>query len=704
MQQQPQPQDSLEKARKLESQGWHVWLKTLFPFAFDEEFSDDHRKYWDLRWSVLHRIREQQKCLALGSPIPPQHLIRPDEYVTLLVLGRGLAKSSSLEASSVMRGALLGGGYCLYVSEAQDQSEEHVGNCKILINHEESKLLDYYPDMAIVEGAVVGGIKTKDRADIFTTRNGWICRAKGLNSRLRGLRIGNRRPDDIKLDDIDGVNDSVAVSLKKLRQLTASVIPTQARRFTTLDFGQNLIIETGTMNQICTGRTDALGQRTTIGVTNTFSHFDYESYIDEGDGRLKHRILPSSIPTWKGVDIAQAQKFLDDAGLYTFLAEYQNDFEQTKEGRVLRNYDDALMVITESDFAKVFGSIGALDSFNKYPGHDWSRTKTEYHANVAGTLAVSSQNTPLPGRLFLHDLLSFNAGTHADDVGLRILETISPFVPDLAATKRTEKLTFSRQTWRQLIDASFSRDKLDNFITGTTQLIDARRNILAGVIPKFTSVLLEKRKYKRFVGSHDQNNDALELYRRVYGLPFHPVNPGETGGLEWADHYMTVDKTSRHPFFEDELLEDGTWKLGCPGFFIIVKDNKRAYPQSVTSEALHGSDLCRFQFNNWRMRPQKVTDAGAIEHGPMKMHDDYGQMLQMILCGNQIATAVLNYYEKLEVAEPQLMVLNQKIKETKTLTPQEQMAYHVLQGMAKKKMAGSGVRRFDESGELIKEY
>jgi hypothetical protein len=683
-------------ALTLEGKGWHVWLKTLFPFAFDEEFSNDHRKYWDLRWSVLLRIREQRKLLALSLPIPKEYEIRPDEYVTLLVLGRGLAKSSSIEASAVMRGALLGGGYCLYVSEAQDQSEEHVGNCKILINHEDSKLLDYYPEMEIVEGAIVGGIKTKDRADIFITKNNWICRAKGLNSRLRGLRIGNRRPDDIKLDDIDGVNDSIAVSLKKLKQLTASVIPTQARRFTTLDFGQNLIIETGTMNQICAGRTDALSQRTAIGVTNTFSHFDYESYIDEKDGRLKHRILPSSIPTWKGVDISQAQKFLDDAGLFTFLAEYQNDFEQVKEGKVL-NYDDALMVITESDFARVFGSIEALNLFNSYVGHDWSRTKTEYHANVAGTLSISGQNTPLPGKLFLHDLLSFDEYTQADDVGLRILETISPLVPDIEASKRSKGAVFTRQTWRELIDASFSRQGLDAFISDTTRLIKARRDILSDVIPKYSSVLFQKRHYARFVGSHDQNNDSLEVYRRVYGIPFNPVNPGESGGLEWANHYMTVDKKTRHPFFEDELQEDGTWNLGCPGFFIVVKNVKYPYPRNATSHQLHDSDLCRFQFNNWRMRPQKVTDAGAIEHGPMKMHDDFGQMLQMILFKNRISAAPLTYNELVDAVTPD------KYKRSTLKTdykPERELAVNYQEARARKLIKPT-VRMWNWLGEEV---
>ena len=310
-----------------------------------------------------------------------------------------------------MRGAILGGGYSLYVCEAQDQADEHVGNCKGLLEHPDSKLSNYYPGMVVVDGATVEGIKTKDRTDLFITQNGWICRGKGLNSKLRGLRMGNRRPDDIDIDDIDGVNDSLAVSLRKLKQLTSSVIPTQARRHTTIKFGQNLIAEQSVMNMIRSGKVDALASRTTIGVTNTFSYFNYESYTDEADGRLKHRILPDSIPTWAGVDISQAQKFLNDVGLETFLAEYQNEFEHLRNGRVIPEYEDVPgfrpHVIKWSQFRAKFEA-------NRIPAH-WQCELgldigyTPEHLTAWSFVATSAANSPLPGKRFRYRGLTYTA-------------------------------------------------------------------------------------------------------------------------------------------------------------------------------------------------------------------------------------------------------------------------------------------------------
>lgn len=626
-------------ARHIEAQGPFVWLLTMFPYAFEEEFSEDHKKFWLLFWSVLMRIREQRKYIALGLPIPAEFEIHEDEYNILLVLGRGLGKSATIEASAVMRGSILGSGYCLYICEAQDQAEEHIGNCRDLIENPESRLAEFYPGMRPGERRHRVQRKQKWSSDLFVTESGWICRAKGLNGRLRGIRVGTRRPDDIKVDDIDGVNDSIALALKKLKQLTASVFPTQARRHATIHFGQNLITEHSVMNQIYTGKSDALGARTTIGVTSTFEQFEFETYV-RADGRTGYRILPSAVSTWKGVDIKAAQKFLNDSGLETFLAEYQNQFEHLKEGRVLRNYDDARMVITKSMFARIFGAPKPGEHFVpdywwKYDAHDFSRTNNEYHACVNLKVTCSGKNTPLPGKMFFFDMMSFDEGTQFDDIARRILESIAPTVPGTS------------RTWKEFIASSYSRAELDEYVSDTTKLIEMRRAALSRVLPPIVQPLLAKKNYKKWRGSNEQNRDGLKVYRDAFGIPFQPANPRETEGLDWLEHYMQVDRTTPHPFLEDEwLAEDGVWRLGCPGLFLVVDDDHYEYPRDVEPAKLRDSHRCRYQFSNWRMRPAVLNDAGFIEYGPMKMHDDFGQAAQMLFMDNCVQAAPLTVGEK----------------------------------------------------------
>lgn len=643
------------RARDAESRGWRFWLRKYFPFACEEEFSDDHAKFWDKFWSVLMRIKRQQDYAAVGLPCPAEFLVSDEEYNYLLVLGRGLGKSATLELSAVARGAVLGGGYCLYVCETQDQSEEHVGNCRNLIESPESRISEDYPGMRPGVRAHRVQRKTKWASGIFVTESGWICRGKGLRAGLRGIRIGTRRPDDINVDDIDGVNDSIAVSLKKLKQLTASVFPTQARRWATIKFGQNLITEHSVMNQIYTGKTDALGARTTIGVTNTFVNFEYETYFND-EGREQHRILSSSVTTWPGVDLAAAQKFLNDSGLATFRAEYMNQFEHLKQGRVLHNYDDARMVISKSMFAAKFGAPKPGEHFVpnywwKYVAHDFSRTNTEYHACVAFKMTCSGKNTPLPGKMFLFDAMSFEAGTLFDEVARRILESISPTVPGTS------------RKWADFIASVYSRADLGVYVADTTKLVEARRAALALVMPPKVAPLLAAKGYKKFRGSNEQNNDGLEVYRQAFGLPFQPSNPGETGGLDWIHHYMKVDGTTPHPFLPDEWDEaEERYKLGCPGFFIIVEDDRRErpvyvtpegvevyapapYPKALQPEKLRDFDRCRYQFNEWRTRPTVVNDRGEIIYGPQKMNDDFGQALQMLFEDNCVQAAPLTRAE-----------------------------------------------------------
>jgi hypothetical protein len=380
---------------ELEAQGWETWLMTLFPFWFAEDFSQEQRKFWELRWDVLHRIKRKQ-------------FIPNNELVCLLLLARGIGKSATLEAARVMRGAILGKGYSLIVSETDDQAGEHLGNVRILIEHPDSKLLHYYPNMAIADGSeLLKGMPTADRKEMFICKNGWICRSKGLTAKMRGLRVGIYRPDDLIFDDVDDVNDSLAVSLNKERQITASILPVQAREYVTIDLGQNLINEHSVANRLYTGKSDALAERTVIGVTNAFSHLDIDSKIDEV-GRLRHKILDTSIPTWSGLNVQRAQKFLDDSGLQTFLAEYQNQFDQYRSGRVIPEYNEVAQVISWSQFETVYGERRIPAHWQAKAGLDVGYSEGQYpHYSAWDFIASAAQNAPFTGSAFVYRSRSF---------------------------------------------------------------------------------------------------------------------------------------------------------------------------------------------------------------------------------------------------------------------------------------------------------
>jgi hypothetical protein len=599
-----------------------------------------------LYWSALLRIREQKKYLALGLPIPPQFDIAAKEYNILLILGRGLAKSSTIEASSVIRGAILGGGYCLYVCEGQDQADEHVGNMKILIKHPDSRLAEFYPGMAIDENAMVAGIRTKDRADLFTTTNGWICRSKGLQAKLRGIRIGTRRPDDINCDDFDSEDDSLAVSKKKLKKFTSAVIPTQARRHTTIKFGQNLILETGTMNQIYTGKSDALAERTVIGVTNTFEKFeegiDYISYIDEDDGRLRHKIQDCARSTWKGVRLEDAQKFLNDSGLDTFLAEYMNQFEHLKQGKVIHAYNEERHVITWSMYEKVYGCRYIPQHWKCELGGDIGYSTESLAAWTFR--ATSAKNSTLPNKKFIYRGLTFDRKS-IDDQAIALW---TEMFPNDDTGKRHFEAATDFGAYPELLRMLRLNPRLESYLVGyELNPLESRYRLDKVTYYEIAEELMRSQVYAMML-SHEKSGEQKTLTQK-YGLPVQKTKDfGASDGVAAWNHLLRGDYTQPHPFKEDELLPDGKYRLGCPELFYIVDDDQYKVPRDDRGLKTHRESVL-----GWTYTQEKLTDLGYRESKPLKYNSDTCDSERMIHARNWGVPAALTRKEYIEERLPE---------------------------------------------------
>lgn len=714
-----------ETAEDLEAKGWRVWLMKLMPFRFEDEFSDDHIKYWELCWSVLLRIRMQQKLYRSGVwPINPadeeqwlreRHCwIEHKEMVRLLILGRGMAKSSSIEAGAVMRACLLGAGYCLYVCESQDQAEEHLGNIRELIEHDESLILEYYPHMEVDPNAKVNGKKTKDRTDLFITKGGFIGRAKGLNANLRGLRIGGFRPDQITLDDIDGVNDSYAVSLKKFKQITATVIGTQARRWATIDFGQNLIGENSVMNMIHTGRQDALAERTTIGVSNTFVQFregiEYKTWMDEEDGRIKHTILPAAIPTWAGVNIAQAQKFLNDSGLATFLAEYMNSFDHLKTDKVYHEFNEARHIITWSQFQAKFG-------YRYLPGN--------WRAKVAGDLgyslksdstwlfaACSPQNTVLPSRYFAYRSKTYKQ-TSIDDQAVDLWEDL---FPDPESGKphfeATQKFSNYPELFRLLDQKPRCSSLLRRFeYDARTNKYSEPKIDLATVAPEELALFHVRQAQKSFksqigawIISHEKTGEQKTLAQK-YGLPVSKTkNFGKRDGIQEANHLLRGDYSVPHPFHDDEIDPiTGLYRLGSPFMFIIVDDEQVKAPCDD-----RGFKEFREQIAMQIWTPEKLGEAGLAQMVPFKAkqadHCDAFRMWAAEYATPSSTKKTIREQYLDEIPDDlRYKPVEERAAEAKIITPEMQMDMEFAQEQAREKMS-KNLGLIEEDDEFGEDY
>jgi hypothetical protein len=675
----PDRPEKTVQAAALEAEGYERWTMALGPRTFKKPFSAFHHRFWKWYWPA--RLR-----LLRGAQLTK------DELTALLVWGRGLGKSSHVEWACIAEGALAEGltdepGLVGYVCADSDLAKGHLESIRGRL--ESSQVAHYYPGLA--NPRVARGVQTAWRQDRLVTASGWGIIPLGLKEGVRGSRLNDMRFSMFVFDDIDNRRFGPEVIRKNLDIISHEILPAGTSQTLKL-FPQNMVRDDGVLAQILSRESDVLSHRTVIGTEDGQPQPSFDEVeLERDEERPGAYCIKSAVPVWEGLDLNAAEVFLSDSGRSAFLAEYQHELDADRSEYVLPNWRDEVHVITRSEFAAKYGTREIPHRWGIHIMHDFARTKSKYHACVAGFLSVAAQNSELPGLTFLHEPMSFPAATEADDIALRILRTLTPKVTVKGFT----------YTWDDLQTMSLRRSGLERFYTSPTALIAARRDVLAGIFPPAVDVALKQRRVLSLRMSHEAKA-ACDVYRTVYGLAFHQINPGADGGLEYLNTLTRVDRTRPHQFKPDELDKDGLYKLGATSFFLLVEDDKaQAPPRGASSVGLHDSDLARHQLRRWRNIPEKVSETGAVERGPMKMDDDVGNMLMMRYYDGLPTAAPLNYEEKLQVVAPRLRELTDKLQAREPLTPGEQLSYWFARSEAKKHVRRSGFRQWDVYGDEI---
>lgn len=283
------------KKGKPAPESWDRWLFELFPSYFPAPFAARHRDMWE--WV---------------ESIPAEK--RPPAFVG--IWGRGGAKSTNAEAVAVYLGATERRKYVLYISETQEQADDHVGNIAEML--ESPRFAEHYPKAADRKVGKFGNSKGW-RRNRLRCANGFIVDAMGLDSARRGAKIEDARPDLIIIDDIDGQEDSKVTVDKKIRSLTQKILPAGAYNLAVLAI-QNLIHPDSIFSQMYDGRADFLANRIVSGPFPAIEGLTTELR----DGRY---MITGGDATWEGQNLDRCQQMLDDMGLSAFLKECQHDVE-----------------------------------------------------------------------------------------------------------------------------------------------------------------------------------------------------------------------------------------------------------------------------------------------------------------------------------------------------------------------------------------
>lgn len=290
-------------------EGWEDWLRALFP-RHVATFADQHRRIWEWVWAITAEAR-------------PEPLVA--------VLARGGGKSTTAELATVAVGTHGSRGYAWYIRETQEQADKSVENVAALL--ESSTVAEFYPGHA---ERLVGkfGSSKGWRRNRLRTAAGFTVDALGLDSAVRGVKVEERRPDFLILDDLDGKFDTERTTKKKLETLTDTILPAGAPHLAVLAI-QNLIIPNGVFSQLVDGRADFLVDRKTIGPVPAVTGLKTEVVDDAKLGR-KRAVIVAGTPTWEGQGLEECQAYIDTFGLRAFMRECQHSVKK-REGALWKD-------------------------------------------------------------------------------------------------------------------------------------------------------------------------------------------------------------------------------------------------------------------------------------------------------------------------------------------------------------------------------
>ncbi len=242
--------------------------------------------------------------------------------------------------------------YGIYVSDTQDQAEQHVSNIGDMLTT--APFARWYPKLASRKltkfGHSAGWRRTRLR-----TASGLTIDAAGLDKGIRGMRVEDARPDFIVFDDLDRENDSPTVTQRKINNLTRSILPAAGPDCIYLG-AQNLILRGGIFTQLADGTADWLASRTVSGPHPALRDFDPNRHL-EGLPTGGWRITGGK-PTWR--DMAYAQRQLEDYGREAFLVECQHMLSE-QSGLVFPTFDPEVHEYRFKELPEFVAYFGGAD-------------------------------------------------------------------------------------------------------------------------------------------------------------------------------------------------------------------------------------------------------------------------------------------------------------------------------------------------------
>jgi len=636
------------KLINLVNRGCEAFYREVFGDEFWDSLADHHKEalgwHWDARVALCKGER------------PPN-----DWFAYFPIWARGNNKTTLAEIIVVVDAmislAFNVPGFCLYIGREKEKIKENISNIEGWLYL--PKVKEYAPSLSQAQQTKDTNEQGRWTAFLLQTNANYVIKGVTVESANAGSKFKKTRVTLFVPDDIDDRHDSPVLSESRYKLLTSEILPMKQANTLTF-FAQNLISRYSVMYRLQKGQSRALANRKPTEPIPAVIGLETEEKVV--DGRVRDVVIAGT-PTWKVWDRQRIQDEIDTMTLPVFLTECQHLVEQSKEGRFHKTYADSVHAISHSQFAAIYGRETAWKDWFKVPFSDWSRTKTKFHANVAGYLAVSSANTKHPGFTFCVPF-SFRADTQPEDVAERMLSALTPYAYGAEG---------DQVTWKQLIDDAWKRLNAETHYESVSEKIAYRTQYYKNLVAAYARKVLSA--YRVSVGANSHSEDKVrDMLNSGFGFNFMASNPGKTDALEDIDAAMKFDMNEAHIFKPDQM--------GYTRWYVLCKNDYSQepelingifvyppvpYPDVMDPKDLHDDDLFRYQMVERRFRNPELTKAGEIVDEPEKTNDDYGQALQMVYFKKLLQNIRLTETEQIMASMPE------EVKPRPDMTVQERM-------------------------------
>jgi hypothetical protein len=284
-----------EALKQFQLAGWETTVRTLWPTLFPFEFADFHKRTWEWASKVMP-----------GEPAQDR----------ITIWSRGTGKSSTAEGICAYWGIMRRRRYVWYVCATQQAADDHITTIGDLLT--DAAVQKYFPAIANRKVDMVGTREAWRRNRLITS-DGFAVDAVGMDTAVRGRKIGDQRPDAIIFDDIDDKFDTPENTAKKIEAMASKIIAAGTPH-TVIIGAQNLITPTGIFASFANGTNTILTDSVVDGPIPAI--YDLKTNGNEIiDGR----------PSWpEGMSLQKCQNLINQMGLRTFMLENQHDVHQTE--------------------------------------------------------------------------------------------------------------------------------------------------------------------------------------------------------------------------------------------------------------------------------------------------------------------------------------------------------------------------------------